>query len=82
MIAVKGNRVYRIDEGEKEARREEGFDIFDDKGKMLAPAKNKTVPYDKYAALETENAKLKKQIKELKKGEMPGETGETSAGKE
>ena len=44
MIAVKGNRVYRITEEEKERRRTDGYDIYGDDGKLLAYAKGKTLP--------------------------------------
>ncbi len=67
MKAVKGNRVYTITEAEKERRRAEGFDIYDDKGKLIAYCKGKTVPYEQYAALEEENKKLKKELDKLKK---------------
>ena len=59
MVAVKGNRVYRIREEEMEARREDGYDIYDDNGGRIAWSKTKTVPYERYAALEAELAALK-----------------------
>lgn len=59
MVAVKGNRVYRIREEEMEARREDGYDIYDDDGGLVAWSKTKTVPYERYAALEAELADLR-----------------------
>lgn len=74
MKAVKGNRVYTITEAERESRRVNGFDIYDDDGKLIAYSKGKTVPYEQYAELEAENKKLtaenkklQKELKELKK---------------
>lgn len=67
MIAVKGNRVYQITEAEREQRRVDGFDIYDEQGKLLAYAKGKTVPYERFAALEAENRKLKEDCKTLQK---------------
>lgn len=59
MIAVKGNRRYRIREEEMESRREAGYDIYDEAGTLVAWSKRKTVPWEQYAALEAENAKLR-----------------------
>ena len=59
MVAVKENRVYRIREEEMEARRADGFDIYDDEGKRIAWSKTKTVPYEQYAALAAECERLK-----------------------
>ena len=68
MIAVKGNRVYRIREEEMEARREDGYDIYDDGGGLIAYSRTKTVPYDKYAALEEAYEKMKARRTRAKEG--------------
>ena len=84
MIAVKGNRVYRITEEEKERRRTDGYDIYGDDGKILAYAKGKTIPYEEHLAqvekLKAENKKLAAELKKLKEGGKSQE-GQTS-GKE
>lgn len=71
MIAVKGNRTYAVsDDREKEARRADGFDIYDDEGKLVAYAKGKTIPMEEHLAevdkLKAENKKLAAELKKLK----------------
>lgn len=70
MIAVKANRTYQITEQEKEARRADGYDIYDEDGKLIAFAKGKTIPYEEYLAeverLKAENKKLTDELKKLK----------------
>lgn len=67
MKAVKDNKVYTIStETEADAYKARGFDIYDESGKVKAYASGKTVPYEKYAEMEKENAKLKKELKKLK----------------
>lgn len=63
MKATKGNKVYTIDEMQKERYVKDGFDITDDAGRLLQQGAGKTVPYERYQALAAENAALKKQIK-------------------
>ena len=55
MKAVKGNRVYSIDETVKARYQNEGFDIYDDDGKGIAYGKGKTVPNTEYEAMKEEN---------------------------
>lgn len=85
MKAVKGNKVYTIDEIQKKFYEESGFDILDDDGNVIAYGKGKTVPYGEYMALkektetlEKENELLKKQMeeKESKKGKAAEKAGE------
>ena len=64
MKAVKGNKRYTIKESEKARYQNEGFDIVGDDGKIIAYGKGKTVPYEKYVALEKEVAELKEKAKE------------------
>lgn len=67
MKAVKGNKVYTITETEKTLYVKQGFDITDDKGKIIENGAGKKVSFEDYEALKAENEKLKKEIKELKK---------------
>jgi len=75
MKATKGNKVYTIDETQKESYVAQGYDIVDDEGNIIKYGAGKSVSYEKYKELEDkaiklekENKKLKEEIKELKKG--------------
>lgn len=66
MKAVKGNKVYTIDESQKNSYLKQGFDITEDNGTIIDYGAGKTIDYkkykeleDKYAALESENINLK-----------------------
>lgn len=59
MKAIKGNKVYTVDETSKKAYLSQGYDIVDDNGKLLQKSPSATVPYSEYAALKAENEKLK-----------------------
>lgn len=48
MKAVKGNKVYTIDESMKARYLADGFDVLDDSGKLIAAGKGKTVSYEEY----------------------------------
>ena len=65
MKAIKGNKVYTIDEKQKKTYVDAGFDIKDDSGKVIAHGRGKTVPYADFAALQEENKALKEKIAEL-----------------
>lgn len=68
MKAIKGNKAYNITTTEEEkAYMAQGFDIYDDDGKIKQHGIGKTVPLEKYEALEKENAALKKKNKALEK---------------
>lgn len=69
MKAVKGNKVYTIDESQKKAYQDAGFDIMDN-GKVIAYGRGKTVPYGDYVALMEENDRLHEKIKELEGGQQ------------
>lgn len=58
MRALKGNKVYTIDETQKLYYIAQGFDIQDDEGNTIAYGQGKTVPYEKYAELETAHKEL------------------------
>ena len=72
MIAVKENRVYTITEMEQEARRADGYDIYDDNGQLIAYSKGKTIPYEEHMralnALKEENRALRAELDKEKKG--------------
>lgn len=74
MKAIKGNKVYTIDEIQKVMYQAQGYDIIGDDGKVIQYGAGKTVSYEEYKALEEkifklekENKKLKEENKELKK---------------
>lgn len=58
MKALKANKVYSIGESEKVHYIAMGFDIQDDDGNTIAYGQGKTVPYEKYAELETAHMEL------------------------
>lgn len=66
MKAIKGNKVYTIDEKQKKTYVDAGFDIKDDSGKVIAHGRGKTVPYADFAALQEENKALQEENKALK----------------
>ncbi len=64
--AVKGNREIAITkEAEEKALVKQGYDIVDGEGKLLAAGRGKTVPYEQYEAVNTENDTLKAENKKL-----------------
>lgn len=48
MRAIKANKEYAISESEKKRYIDDGYDIVDDEGKIIAYGRGKTVPYEKY----------------------------------
>jgi hypothetical protein len=63
MKAIKENRQYTITELDAKSFQKEGYDIYDDKGKLVMYGAGKTVPYEKYVKLLEENEALKKKLK-------------------
>ena len=59
MKAVKGNKVYTIDEKQKNSYRENGYDIIGDSGEVIEYGKGKTVPYNDFMM-------VKKELEEAK----------------
>ena len=73
MLAIKDNREYTISEAEQTSFAAEGYDIYDDDGKLVQYGAGKTVPWDKYAKLmarlehlNDENVALRDEIEKLK----------------
>lgn len=77
MKAKKSNRSYRIEPSEVNSFKSQGYDIYDDNGKLVAFGVGKMISAEKYFNLLKENEKLKEQItlmvekleKKAKKGE-------------
>lgn len=67
MKAVKANKEYTITDVQKQAYLNEGYDIIDDKGKVIEYSPKKTIAYSKYSELQEELEKAKAEIKKLKK---------------
>lgn len=67
MKARKENKEYTITPDSKEDYQEDGYDIFDDNGKMIAQGRGKNVSVELYERVLEENEKLKKELKAVKK---------------
>lgn len=72
MVAIKENRQYTINDTDVQSFAKEGYDIYDDKGNIVAYGMGKTVSYEKYAklmeqveSLQDEIITLREQVKEL-----------------
>lgn len=59
MRAVKGNKVYTINEAQKKGYLNAGYDILGDSGETIAYGHGKTVPYEEYEAVRKELEKQK-----------------------
>lgn len=59
MQAKKKNKVYTIAEADKARYAKDGFDIYDDSGALISVGAGKTVPLEKYLALEKKLQELK-----------------------
>ena len=66
MKAIKDNKVYTVDETTKDAYLAQGFNITDDKGKVIERSPSSSVSYEAYSKVVTENKALKAEIKKLK----------------
>lgn len=67
LFAVKGNREIKIQDDAAEQFAAQGFDIYDDKGKLKTPSHSKTVSY-------SEHQRVLKELEELKKAKAPKAT--------
>lgn len=63
--AVKDNKVYTISEALKDSYLKQGFDIYDQDGKVEEYSPLKTVKYSEYKKLKEENEDLKEQLEKL-----------------
>ena len=83
MTAEKANKVYNIEEGQKDAYQAAGYDIRDDEGNVIAYGAGKTVSYADYVELRKENEELKSRVEELEglKGSAEEQSGKTTAKK-
>lgn len=59
MRAIKGNKEYIIDEGQKKAYQDSGFDIVGDDGEVIGYGRGKTVPFDDYMKVVKEVERLR-----------------------
>lgn len=59
MKAIKGNKVYTVDETSKKAYLSQGYDIVGDDGKVIEKSPTATVPYSEYQAIKAELDKIK-----------------------
>lgn len=67
MQAVKGNKVYTVDEVTKKDYLSQGYDIIDDSGDIIEHSPTATVPYTEYAKLAAENEVMLAELEKLKK---------------
>lgn len=65
MRAVKNNKEYSIDESQKKAYQDAGFDIYDEDGELVAFGQGKTVPYEVYQQAKAEADMLLRENKGL-----------------
>lgn len=67
MKAKKENKVYKVTtDVEKQRYLKDGYDIYDDDGKIIEYSPLKKIEYGKYKKLEEENNSLKAEIESLK----------------
>ena len=59
MKAIRSNKEYTISEQQKEFYLKEGYDIIDDKGKIIEYSPKKTVKYAEYKKIKDELEALK-----------------------
>lgn len=70
LYAVKGNKQLKINEAEKTAYLNLGYDIAEydgEKLEIIAHSLTKTITYAEYKKLLDENAELKKKLEKLEK---------------
>lgn len=82
MLAVKDNREYTINDTDVQSFANEGYDVFDESGNIIAYGKGKTVSYDTYIKvveqterLQDEIIELREQIKKLETKPAPKKKG-------
>ncbi len=65
MKAVKGNKVYTVDETSKKNYLAQGYDITDDNFNVIERSPTATVPYREYEKLLAENASLRAELEKI-----------------
>lgn len=80
MQAVKGNKVYTIDETEKAHYIAMGYDITEGE-EIIAYGKGKTVSYNEYIRVVKENEALKTELEALRQYDPSKEETEKKAAK-
>jgi hypothetical protein len=71
MYAVKANKVYTVDEVSKAAYLRDGYDVYDDSGKLLERSPKATVPYKQYAEVVKQRDEALQELEELKSESIP-----------
>lgn len=66
MKAIKENREYTITEADVTSFKNEGYDIYDDNGKLVAYGTGKTVSFEQYARIVEQLEKANDEIVALK----------------
>ena len=62
MKAIKGNKVYTVNETSKKSYLSQGYDIIDDSGDIIEHSPVSTVPYSEYAKVIAENEVVQSQL--------------------
>ncbi len=62
MKAVKGNKVYTVDEVSKKDYLAQGYDITDDNFNVIERSPSATVPYREYEKIAKENEQLRAEL--------------------
>lgn len=62
MTAVRENKSYKITVTQKQSYLDRGYDIYDEKGKLIESPKSKTVPQAQYDKLKAEHEKALKEL--------------------
>lgn len=65
MKAVKANKEYTVTEENRASYVAQGFDILDDKGKVIQNGKGKTIDYGEYEKLKAAHEKLMEEHEKL-----------------
>lgn len=64
MKAKKENKVYTINNNQKQEYRDKGYDIYDDKGVLIEYSSTKTIHYEEHIAVLAEKDILIDELKE------------------
>lgn len=69
MLARKDNKEYNVNELSKSEYLAKGYDICDDKGKLIEPAKTSTVPYAEHEKALARIEELEAELREVQNEE-------------